>query len=163
MTLRTVFAALALATAPALVSIPALAQTVPQTYTSEDSNLAIGGYDTVSYFSGTPVEGSAAFTTTYQGAQYQFASQENLDTFLGDPAKYAPQYGGHCAYGAAQEAAFPGDPEIYAIVDGKLYLNYNADVQETWTADQSGYIDSADKAWPKLTGDAPANRPAHGS
>ena len=162
MNLRTVFAAIALATAPALLSAPALAETAPLTYTAEDSNLAVGGFDTVSYFSGTPVEGSAEFATTYQGADYQFASQENLDTFLSDPAKFAPQFGGHCAYGAAKEAAFPGDPAVYAVVDGKLYLNLNPEVQELWDEDQAGYIEAADKNWPVLTGEAAADKPAYG-
>ena len=163
MNLRTVFAAAALAVTPALFSAPALAETVPLTYTAEDNNLAVGGFDTVSYFSGTPVEGSAEFTTTYQGAEYQFASQENLDTFLLEPAKFAPQFGGHCAYGAAKEAAFPGDPAVYAVVDGKLYLNLNSDVQQLWNADQAGYISTAEKNWPVLTGQAEEAAPAHGS
>jgi len=160
MNLRTVFAAIALAATPAFFATPALAETVPLTYTAEDNNLAVSGYDTVSYFSGTPVQGSADFSTTYQGAEYQFASQENLDTFLSDPAKFAPQYGGYCAYGAAKEAAFPGDPSVYAVVDGKLYLNINSDVQVLWNEDQAGHIQAADKNFPVLTGQPVA---AHGS
>ena len=119
MKLRTVFAAIALAATPALFAAPALAEApAPQIYTAEDSNVAVGGFDTVSYFSGAPVAGSADFTATYKGATFQFANQENLDTFNADPAKYAPQYGGHCAWGAANAAAYPGDPKVYAIVDG---------------------------------------------
>jgi len=158
--LRNVFAAIAHATAPVLIAMPAMAEKAPLTYTAEDSNLAVGGFDTVSYFSGTPVEGSADFTTEYNGAVFQFASQENLDTFLGSPDQYAPQYGGHCAWGAAQAAAYPGDPAIYAVVDGKLYLNYNAEVQEGWDKDRAGFIETADAAWPGVIGETPA---AHGS
>lgn len=165
MKLRTVFAAFALASTPIVLAAPASADNAPLTYTAEDSNLALGGYDTVSYFTGTPVAGSADFATTYQGATYQFSSQENLDTFQLDPAKFAPQFGGHCAYGAAKEAAFPGDPAIYAIVDGKLYLNLNSEVQDLWNEDQTGYIEAANTNWPTLTGQAEAAAPArpHGS
>lgn len=165
MKLRTAFAALALVATPALFATPALAETAPQIYTAEDSNVAVGGFDTVSYFSGTPVVGSAEFSTSYKGASFQFANQENLGTFLLNPEKYAPQYGGHCAWGAAQEAAYPGDPEIYAVVDGKLYLNYNAEVQEGWNKDQAGFISTADAAWPGLIGETAAKveTEAHGS
>jgi len=153
MKLRTVFAAIALAASPALITAPAAAESAPQIYTAEDSNVAVGGFDTVSYFTGTPVEGSADFTATYKGATFQFANQENLDTFNSDPAAYAPQFGGHCAYGAAKEAAFPGDPAIYAVVDGKLYLNLNSDVQKLWNEDQAGYIEAANKNWPAIVGE----------
>lgn len=163
MKLRTVFAALALAAAPALIATPVMAQNAPQIYTAEDSNVAVGGFDAVSYFSGEPVQGSADFATNYQGASFQFASQENLDTFLAAPAQYAPQYGGHCAWGAANAAAYPGDPKIYAIVDGKLYLNYNAEVQEGWNKDQAGFISKANAAWPGVVGEKEESKAAHGS
>ena len=164
MNLRTVFAALALVATPVIAAAPAIAETAPLVYTAEDSNIAVGGFDTVSYFSGAPVEGSADFSTEYNGATFQFASLENLNTFLGDPARFAPQYGGHCAYGAAKEAAFPGDPAVYAVVDGKLYLNLNSEVQDLWNKDQAGYIEAAEQNWPALTGQAtPAPAQAHGS
>lgn len=165
MKLRTVFAAIALAATPALFAAPALAEApAPQIYTAEDSNVAVGGFDTVSYFSGAPVAGSADFTATYKGATFQFASQENLDTFNAAPAKYAPQYGGHCAWGAANAAAYPGDPKVYAVVDGKLYLNYNAEVQQGWDKDQAGFISKADAAWPGVVGETtPAAAVGHGS
>lgn len=164
MKLRTLFTALALAASPALIATPAIAETAPQIYTAENSSIAVGGFDTVSYFSGAPVEGTADFTTTYKGATFQFASQKNLDTFLANPDQYAPQYGGHCAWGAANAAAYPGDPKVYAIVDGKLYLNYNTEVQEGWNKDQSGFISTADAAWPGVVGEATtASAAGHGS
>ncbi|MEL7129880.1 MAG: YHS domain-containing (seleno)protein, partial [Pseudomonadota bacterium] len=93
---------------------------------------------------------------TYKGATFQFASQESLDTFEAEPAKYAPAYGGHCAWGAAQGAAYPGDPKVYAVVDGRLYLNYNTEVQEGWDKDRTGFIEAADAAWPGVLNPEPA-------
>ncbi len=166
MKFRSLIAAIALAASPAFLATPTLAQDgpAPAIYTAEDSNLALGGFDTVSYFTGTPVEGSADFATEYKGASFQFASLENLNTFLGDPEQYAPQYGGHCAWGAANAAAYPGDPKVYAVVDGKLYLNYNAEVQEGWNKDTASFIQAADAAWPGVVGETtPAASAGHGS
>ncbi|MEM7006891.1 MAG: YHS domain-containing (seleno)protein [Pseudomonadota bacterium] len=157
MKLRTFIAAAALVTAPAVFTSTAIADdAVAPVFTAEDNNLAVGGYDSVSYFSGAPVEGSADFTTTYEGAEFRFASQENLDTFLAEPAKYAPAYGGYCAWGASQGGAYPGDPQVYAVVDGRLYLNYNAEVQETWNEDRAGFIATADEKWPTVLNPEPA-------
>lgn len=166
MKFRTAFAALALATTSALITAPVIAEKAtapaPAIYTAEDNNIALSGFDTVSYFTGDPVKGSAEFSADYKGATFQFASAENLATFKLDPAKYAPAYGGHCAWGAAQGSAFPGDPAVYAIVDGKLYLNYNTEVQEGWDKDRAGFITKADAAWPAIIGEtAPAA--GHGS
>ena len=162
MKLRTLLAAAALVATPALFANTAMAEgDVPQVFTAEDNNLALGGYDTVSYFSGAPVEGSTEFTTSFKGAEFRFASQENLDTFLSEPARYAPAYGGHCAWGASQGAAYPGDPQIWAVVDGRLFLNYNEEVQQGWNEDQAGFITAADAAWPGVLNPQPAA--AHGS
>ena len=162
MKFRALLAAAALVAAPTLIAAPALAdEAVPQIFTAEESNLALGGYDAVSYFGGTPVAGTDTFTTTHKGAVFQFASQENLDAFTANPAKYEPAYGGHCAWGAANGAAYPGDPKVYAIVDGRLFLNYNAEVQEGWNKDQAGFIKTADKKWPGVLNPQPAA--AHGS
>ncbi|MEM9668484.1 MAG: YHS domain-containing (seleno)protein [Pseudomonadota bacterium] len=157
MKLRTLVAAAALIATPALFASHAIAEdAVPQVFTAAENNLAVGGYDSVSYFSGEPVEGSADFSTTHEGATFQFASQENLDTFLADPAKYAPAYGGHCAWGASQGAAYPGDPKVWAVVDDRLFLNYNTEVQEGWDKDRAGFIEAADEAWPGVVNPKPA-------
>ena len=111
---------------------------------------AVGGHDAVSYFSGTPLVGSAAFATVYKGATFRFANARNLATFKADPARYAPQYGGHCAWAAANNYRFAGDPKIWKIVDGKLYLNYNKDVQGKWERDIPGLIAKGDANWPAL-------------
>ncbi|KJD35324.1 hypothetical protein PW52_11715 [Tamlana sedimentorum] len=96
-----------------------------------DYNLKKGyvaeGYDVVSYFKGTPVEGKKDLTTTYSGAKFKFSTTENLQKFKKDPERYIPQYGGYCAYAIAEKGEKIGiDPETYQIKDGKLYLFYNA-------------------------------------
>lgn len=113
--------------------------------------IAIRGYDPVAYFTdGKPVPGKAEFSHTWNGATWQFASAEHRDMFKADPAKYAPQYGGYCAYGASQGYKAPIDPTAWRIVGGKLYLNYNAAIQKTWSADIDGFIRKADTNWSKL-------------
>jgi len=100
---------------------------------------------TVAYWTlGKPVEGSDDYTTEWQGATWKFASEEHLDLFTGNPEKYAPQYGGYCAYGVAQDALVKIEPDQWSIVDDKLYLNYDAKVQRTWKMDIKGYIETAD-------------------
>jgi len=120
-------------------------------YTSFLNNKAAGGYDVVSYFDGSaPVEGNADYQTTYNGADWLFSSQENLDAFLASPEKYAPQYGGYCAYAAASGSTAKGDPLQYSLENGKLYLNYNASIKERWLANKVEFIEQADSNWPKL-------------
>ena len=110
---------------------------------------AVHGYDVVAYFTaGRPTEGDDRYTAEHQGAQYRFASAENRDRFLGDPALYTPQYGGFCAFGTSVGRKFDGDPHAWRIVDGKLYLNLNKKVQARWLQDPEGYIRGADHNWP---------------
>ena len=110
---------------------------------------AVHGYDVVAYFTqGRPVEGKSDFTAQYDGATYRFASAASRDTFIADPAAYAPQYGGYCAFGTAMGRKFDGDPTAWAIVDGKLYLNLNADIQTRWREDIPGFIRGAENNWP---------------
>ena len=100
---------------------------------SDDNGVAIKGYDPVAYFTeGAPVEGSEDFTAMHDGATYHFASAANRDAFLADPEKYAPQYGGFCAYAVAQGATAPIDPEAFTVLDEKLYLNYSDHVRAQW-------------------------------
>ena len=108
------------------------------------ADLAVAGYDTVAYFTqNKPVKGSDSFTTSYEGATWKFASKEHLALFKADPTKYAPQYGGYCAYGVAQGYLVSIEPEQFSIIDGKLYLNYDAGVQKKWTKDPAGYNQTA--------------------
>jgi len=120
-----------------------------KTYTAFFSDLAVSGYDTVAYFTqGKPVKGSSDFTTQYQGATWQFSSQENLALFAQAPTKYAPQYGGYCAWAVSQGDTASSDPEAWQIVDDKLYLNYNVDIQNKWLKDSKKLILQADQNWP---------------
>lgn len=112
---------------------------------------AVHGHDVVAYFTqGKPVAGNDRFTARYQGADYRFASAANRDRFKADPARYAPQYGGYCAFGAAMGRKFNGDPNAWKIVDDKLYLNLNKSVQERWSKDIPGFVRGADNNWPLI-------------
>jgi YHS domain-containing protein len=139
-----------LAAALLLFASPAQAAKEP-VYTGWLSNVAVGGYDAVAYFTdGKPVEGSDAFEFEYMGATWRFASAANRDTFAADPSRYAPQYGGYCAWAVSQGYTAKGDPAHWRIVDGKLYLNYNGEVQSRWEGDIPGNIRAADANWPKV-------------
>lgn len=114
-------------------------------------NLALKGYDPVAYFTeGKAVEGRKEFTHHYAEAAWRFASMENRDLFTRAPERYMPQYGGYCAWGISQEKFFDGDPQVWKIVNGKLYVNYNREIEKTWEQDVPGFIEKADAAWPTL-------------
>jgi YHS domain-containing protein len=122
-------------------------------YTGLFSSLAVGGYDAVSYFKqNQPVKGKPEFTFDYKGAKWQFASAENLNAFKANPAAYAPQYGGYCAWAVSQGYTASGDPLVWNIVGGRLFLNYDKSVQATWSKDIPGHISRADKNWPGVLG-----------
>ncbi|MFT5104308.1 MAG: YHS domain-containing protein [Candidatus Latescibacterota bacterium] len=113
-------------------------------FSYEASGTAIRGTDTVAYFTqGKPVKGSDKFTTEWQGATWKFASQEHLDLFFANPEKYAPQFGGYCAYGVFKGQLVKIEPENWTIVDDKLYLNFNGSIQNTWEKDTERYIQAA--------------------
>lgn len=118
----------------------------------EGSTIAVSGYDTVSYFQGkgVPVKGNARFMVKYNGAEWHFSSQSNADMFKANPEAYAPQYGGHCAWAMSRGALAPGDPTLYKIHNGKLYLNFSTNVQKTWLGDVEGFIAKSDPAWTKI-------------
>lgn len=116
---------------------------------SSASNIAISGFDPVAYFTKQmAVEGNASYSNNYKGAIWQFSNQENLDKFVAMPTKYAPQYGGYCAYAVSLGSTASTDPEAWTIVDGKLYLNNTIGVREIWRNDIPGNIKKADKNWP---------------
>jgi YHS domain-containing protein len=118
----------------------------------EKNGAAIRGYDPVAYFNeGKPVRGSAEHKATYKGSEFHFASRANRDAFAADPARYAPQYGGFCAFGTAGGYKAAIDPAAFTVVDGKLYLNYNRDVQKQWRADVPGMVAKADRNWPEVS------------
>lgn len=143
MTARTLFVAVALAFAT-----PVLAQKA-EIYSSW-LGAAIRGTDPVAYFTeGKPIEGSRKFTHAWKGATWRFASAANRDAFAAAPDKYAPQYGGYCAYGVANGYTVSTVPEAWSIVDGKLYLNYSLGVRADWLKDVPGHIGKANANWPK--------------
>ncbi|GDY26988.1 hypothetical protein AHAT_28780 [Agarivorans sp. Toyoura001] len=120
-------------------------------YTPWFNNLAIKGYDSVAYFTeNKPVEGKESFEYEWQGATWRFSSADNLAKFSAEPEKYAPQYGGYCAYAVAKGKTASIEPEQFTVLDGKLYLNYNASVQEKWLAKRDDYIQSAENNWPSV-------------
>lgn len=131
------------------VSIGSAGAASPPIYTGIVKGVAVGGYDTVAYFTeGKAVKGLKEITLEHEGATWRFASQANRESFKSDPGKYAPQYGGYCAYAAAMNYTAKGDPEAWSVVGGKLYLNYNLPTKAEWEKDAAGYIRKADANWP---------------
>ena len=119
---------------------------------NNDRGLGAKGYDVVAYFTdGKPVKGDPQFMLEHGGVKWQFASAEHRDLFKADPAKYAPQYGGYCAYGVAVGGLYDVRPDdSWSVVDGKLYLNKDPGVKQTWLKDVPGNISKAETNWPKI-------------
>jgi YHS domain-containing protein len=116
------------------------------------NDTAIEGYDTVAYFTqGKPVEGNKKFQFLWRDANWHFANQENLDLFKQNPEMFAAQYGGYCAWAMAGGKTAGIDPDAWHIEDGKLYLNYNKNVQKDWLSTMEADIVSADKHYPVIT------------
>lgn len=112
---------------------------------------AVGGYDAVAYHTqGGAVPGDPAITLSHEGATWRFASEENLAAFQANPDAYAPEYGGHCAWATAQGYLAQGDPEIWRIFDGRLFLNATQGVNRRWLRNVDGFIVEADANWPGL-------------
>lgn len=145
---------------------------------TDNTGFAASGYDVVAYFSlpqspvGTAqqsaIPGNSGITADYNGATFAFSTAENRDLFLANPAKYAPQFDGHCAYGVSKGGKVPGNPNLWRIVDDKLYLNITKNVVGFWEEDIPGNIslagnnwtsiepqDASDRAIPSFTSSAP--------
>ena len=115
------------------------------------SKAAVSGYDTVAFFTDSkPVNGSPFIAADYEGATYYFATEEHKKLFTENPAKYAPQCGGFCAYGVGLGKLFPVDINTWQVRNGKLYLNLNPDILKKFNADFEGNVAKADKNWPGL-------------
>ncbi|TYC52277.1 hypothetical protein FMN50_18160 [Rhodobacterales bacterium] len=115
------------------------------------TGLALRGVDPVSYFTdGEPKDGKFDITEVHNGATYRFVSEESRDLFKQNPEKYLPAYGGFCAFGTAMGVKVDGDPDLWKIVDGKLYLNLSESIQERWNTDVPGFIEKADVNWDSL-------------
>lgn len=116
------------------------------------AGISLRGYDPVAYFTvGRPTPGKSAFQASHQGRNYHFATATNRDAFLRTPAIYAPQYDGLCAMGMAESAVEQGDPLLWRIIDGKLYLNVGDEAAKRWRGDIPGNIAAADKVWQGMT------------
>jgi YHS domain-containing protein len=125
----------------------------PAVFAEFRSKLALDGYDAVAYFKGgRPVKGSKEHAATWNGATWHFASAENKAAFEANPQAFAPQYGGYCAWAVSEGYTAKGDPNHWRLVDGKLYLNYNASVQRNWEKDIPGRVAKGDRNWPKVLG-----------
>lgn len=135
----------------------------------DSSGFAASGYDVVAYFTleqseiGTPqpeaVPGKASITAEYNGAMFAFASEQNRDLFLANPDLFAPQYDGHCAYGVSRGGKVPGNPHLWRIIDGKLYLNITENVVGFWEEDIPGNISLAEGNWPGIEPNAASTNP----
>jgi YHS domain-containing protein len=131
--------------------IPSQAESSINAVNVDESRLAIKGYDPVAYFTeAKPVQGSSQFTAEHMGATYYFSSAQHQSLFAGNPNKYAPQYGGYCAFGVSKEYKFDIDPEAWAVVDDKLYLNLNKKVQARWVPNKDELIVDADAIWTQI-------------
>ena len=121
-------------------------------YNTLHAGLGAKGYDVVSYFTDKrAVQGSDKFTASHGGVTWQFASAEHRDAFKADPTKYAPQYGGFCSWGVAQGKLFDVDPvNGWTISNGKLYLNFNGEINTTFARDADGFASKAERNWPSL-------------
>ena len=129
--------------------VSATAWSKDQVNTTLFGNKAIHGYDPIAYFTdGKPLPGRDDLEFEWMGAKWRFATAEHRDAFRTTPEKYAPQYGGYCAYAVSQGRLVDIDPNAWSIVDGKLYLNYDLDVQKKWQQDIPGYVMKADKNSP---------------
>jgi YHS domain-containing protein len=115
------------------------------------SGKAIKGYDPVAFFKESkPVKGADSLSYTWKEATWLFSNRQNLEAFKADPDKYAPQYGGYCAYGLSQGHKAPTQTDTWTVVNDKLYFNYNSKVKELWTKDQPALIKTADEKWPEI-------------
>lgn len=141
--------ALALAVA-ATLALPTAAFALDPVF-KDGKGLAIRGADPVAYFTDKAYrKGSPEFTHRWKGAVWQFTSAEHRDAFVAAPAKYAPQYGGYCAYAVSQGRTATIDPNAWTVVGDKLYLNYSKDIEKKWRANRDAYIRQADANWPKV-------------
>lgn len=117
----------------------------------EGDGVAVRGHDPVAYFKdGKPVKGSAEHRFEHKGSMFHFASKANRDAFAAEPERYAPQYGGFCAFGMSGGYKAAIDPAAFTVREGKLYLNYNREVQKQWSADIPGHVNKADRNWPAV-------------
>ena len=123
----------------------------------DNSTTGVNGYDLVSYHTNKrPIRGNGHYVSVHDGVTYTFASEENKGSFDSNPSKYLPAFGGYCAYGASVGKKFVGDPEVWRIVDGQLYLNLDVSIQSEWLKDVPGRIKTANTNWKTIKDKAPS-------
>lgn len=134
--------------------LPALADPEKNLVNMDDHGIALQGYDPVSFFTqDKPMKGKTELHSLYQGATYLFASQEDKTAFEANPAQYAPQFGGFCAYGVSQGHTAQVKIDAYQIVDGKLLMQYDQGVRDLFNQDKIGNLAKAQANWPKIVAD----------
>lgn len=155
-----------------LAAVAAAATFATSAYAGEQyidpTGYAVSGYDVVAYFDlaqapvgqaqPAAVPGDKDITATYNGAKFAFSSEANKDRFLANPAAFVPQYDGHCAYGVAKGGKVPGNPNLWRIVDDKLYLNITKNVVSFWEEDISGNLKTSENNWVSLEPQAASDR-----
>jgi hypothetical protein len=130
----------------------AVGQDAAPRFNTDRAGVAAAGYDVVAYFTDyRPVRGNAAISHTWQGATFRFATAEHRDVFAAAPGKYAPQFGGFCAWAVSRNYTADIDPEAWSVVNGRLFLNYSKRVQETWLQNRDTNIVKGDANWPALS------------
>lgn len=142
----------------AVMMVAAIAATpdkVSRTKPVESLNLgqgvALRGYDPVAYFAeGAPAVRDPAISYQWQGASWLFSTPAHREAFVADPARYAPQYGGYCAFAVSRGTTADADPNQWAIVNGKLYVNNNAFAKKLWDQDRPANIEAGDSNWPLI-------------
>lgn len=148
LTRRSLLATAATLPVAALLAGPAIAAQ-PEVFATGD--VAINGYDPVAYFTDAkPVLGNAALSSVYNGATWHFASADNKASFDAEPARFAPQFGGYCAYAVSKGYTAPTDPNAWSVHDGKLYLNYSLRARDLWSQDIPGNITKGNANWPAV-------------
>lgn len=145
--------ALAATTGASLWHRGAAARALAPVDTERSPGIALSGHDPVAYFtSRRPVPGLGTITTTWNGAEWRFANEENRAQFLRDPTRYAPQFGGYCSWAVSRGYTASGDPEAWTIHEGKLYINYSPEVQQEWLKAMVENIRKGEQNWPGLIG-----------
>lgn len=139
------------------IGVLLMAFSIQATAVESTSVVGVAGYDLVSYHAGKkPLQGNGNHVVRHEGVNYLFASRGNAETFKADPDKYLPAYGGYCAFGVAVGKKFVGDPTVWEVVDGTLYLNLDNGIKKLWAQDIPGHIAKAEENWPQIRGIAAA-------
>ena len=145
---RAIFFIISTALLALVVSTPIIAKDLVYT---DGQQVALDGHDPVAFFTDSePVPGQPSITATHHGATYRFASEANRTTFTADPDRYAPQFGGYCAFGVSLGSLFPTKVETWQIIDGRLVLNKDLSIKKRFDKNKQKNLAKADKEWPAL-------------